>query len=417
MFETKTTLRIAVILLFLAGIACLGATQQTEYRRLLQISSTYETRLGSTVSNKYFYFRTDNPVLVDSVRETSSGTYGYWQKTYQYTNNIQYVDSGVRFEYYTEILAPPAPSDHVYFILDEQGRSVQTFTEQWNSPHQAYQGSRTMFRHYNEAGFADSLYYIDHVGTPYYTKRYFEGEMLQSTVSYRPEGGVWIPQSRFLFSYPENPVELAAPIRFDHLDNQIWIITSYDIEKFTNSKFIPQSIIAQNWSSYSASWVPDDYNVYSQTIVNNQIKLQISHSDEYTEQSDEYYIDMQGNLVKTIAFWNYGMDWGRGVNNFVWDSIVEINDAVAPELTSVLRAYPNPFSTELTIQLEPKENEAAEVSIYNFRGQLVRKWKDSKASELVWDGKDSSANPVCRGIYLIKTKQGKHISTAKVVRY
>jgi len=56
------------------------------------------------------------------------------------------------------------------------------------------------------------------------------------------------------------------------------------------------------------------------------------------------------------------------------------------------------------------------ISIYNTKGQLIRRWKDIKTPELTWDGKDSNNRPVSSGVYLIRAKQGDSVQTVKAIR-
>lgn len=89
-----------------------------------------------------------------------------------------------------------------------------------------------------------------------------------------------------------------------------------------------------------------------------------------------------------------------------------MNDAVNIHLSN----FPNPFSSEMNIVLKTKDSIPADISIYNVKGQLIRKWKNSKAERLVWDGKDASGRLVGSGLYLIKAAAGKHRTIAKVIR-
>jgi hypothetical protein len=47
---------------------------------------------------------------------------------------------------------------------------------------------------------------------------------------------------------------------------------------------------------------------------------------------------------------------------------------------------------------------------------LIRQWKQTKAKELTWDGKDINNKPVANGIYFLRVNQAGHISTQKIIR-
>ena len=94
------------------------------------------------------------------------------------------------------------------------------------------------------------------------------------------------------------------------------------------------------------------------------------------------------------------------------------DDTIIPALSDYLvNGYPNPFIKDLNIKIDSNTPINSDISIYNLKGQLIRTWKDVKADELTWDGKDTSNQSVSSGIYIIKARQGKDISTAKVLKY
>lgn len=79
-----------------------------------------------------------------------------------------------------------------------------------------------------------------------------------------------------------------------------------------------------------------------------------------------------------------------------------LDDPSLPAAES-LRAYPNPFSQELVITRQGSSS--GWVSIYNLRGQLVRKLLSSRsgtsASTCTWDGRDHAGKECPAGIYLL----------------
>ncbi len=102
---------------------------------------------------------------------------------------------------------------------------------------------------------------------------------------------------------------------------------------------------------------------------------------------------------------------------YVWiDENTHVLDESIPSAGLKLSISPNPFSSSMKISNNNKTS-MDEISIYNIKGQLVRTWKDVKSSELTWDGKDASNLSVSSGVYLIKAKQGNHITTVKTIKY
>ena len=109
------------------------------------------------------------------------------------------------------------------------------------------------------------------------------------------------------------------------------------------------------------------------------------------------------------------------------------NDAEEEEIVNniaSLRAYPNPFNPEITIQWDISDGaEQVELDIYNIKGQRVRKLKidqtssnsgstknvKSKINKVVWNGKDNDGKLMPTGIYLIRCQSGTEKLNKKVL--
>ena len=83
-----------------------------------------------------------------------------------------------------------------------------------------------------------------------------------------------------------------------------------------------------------------------------------------------------------------------------------------------LRAYPNPFKDNLTIDYYLPEDGNAEISVYNIKGQKVlqlRKARDYAGKNLLaWNGKGTNAQSLPTGIYFIRLKSS--VGQDKVIR-
>jgi DNA-binding beta-propeller fold protein YncE len=81
--------------------------------------------------------------------------------------------------------------------------------------------------------------------------------------------------------------------------------------------------------------------------------------------------------------------------------------------------FPNPFNPTTTISFTLPKRTDTELSVYNVRGQLVRRLVQSSLdeghNEYVWDAKDSNGNMVSSGIYFYRLKVGKKVLTKKMV--
>ncbi len=120
----------------------------------------------------------------------------------------------------------------------------------------------------------------------------------------------------------------------------------------------------------------------------------------------------RGNLQRT-GFYNDNILYTKIGENTVMDNKFYLK-----------QNYPNPFHTATTISFFTAENtEDAEISIYNIKGQKIKKYSifnPSKAGHgnqysISWDGTDENNKPVSSGIYFYKMKAGKYTAVKKMV--
>jgi hypothetical protein len=96
---------------------------------------------------------------------------------------------------------------------------------------------------------------------------------------------------------------------------------------------------------------------------------------------------------------------------------MEAADAVNPAQRESISFYPNPFHCAVTINFATHPKADSQLSIYNTKGQLIRKFTFSEqenAVETVWDGSDEAGNPVPSGVYFYRFMSGKHRQTGKM---
>lgn len=88
---------------------------------------------------------------------------------------------------------------------------------------------------------------------------------------------------------------------------------------------------------------------------------------------------------------------------------------------SLSRAYPNPFTNYLSLELDGlKADQSLAVTVYNIKGQKLRTlYSDrTKAAQqtLTWDGKDEQGRPLPAALYLISARQNDRTALQKVLK-
>ena len=94
----------------------------------------------------------------------------------------------------------------------------------------------------------------------------------------------------------------------------------------------------------------------------------------------------------------------------IWNVSVNLSgtndNSIIPLTSALVGSYPNPFNPTTTIKYNLKENAKIRVDIFNIKGQklntLVDQNKNAGYHSVVWNGNDSSGNPVSSGLYLYK---------------
>ncbi len=92
---------------------------------------------------------------------------------------------------------------------------------------------------------------------------------------------------------------------------------------------------------------------------------------------------------------------------FTSTSIIDDDKQLLKEIPiSLLKNYPNPFNPSTNISFDISKSGKVEVSVYNQKGELVRKLMNKVVSagsyKLNWDGKNSSSQSASSGFYFTK---------------
>ncbi|NQV19604.1 MAG: right-handed parallel beta-helix repeat-containing protein [Armatimonadetes bacterium] len=123
------------------------------------------------------------------------------------------------------------------------------------------------------------------------------------------------------------------------------------------------------------------------------------------------YLDLAGNP----RVYGGRIDMGAYENQ----NVVSANEDLIPLVTKLNQNYPNPFNPTTTISFSILDESNVEISIYNIKGQKVKKLISDQLSagkhSVVWDGEDDNNQPVGSGIYFYKLRAGDFQKVRKMI--
>ncbi|MDD3563837.1 MAG: agmatine deiminase family protein [Candidatus Cloacimonetes bacterium] len=188
-------------------------------------------------------------------------------------------------------------------------------------------------------------------------------------------------------------------------DAQAPVISHNPIETIgTEATFVVLAEDESGIASVSISYKIDDNPAYNQEMVygGNNLYLYTLYPD--FEQGDEYFYY---SIKAEDSFGN--LSWLPAENQWYIANILPVSnpgDASVP-IAQSLKPYPNPVRRGqlLSIDYQQDKAEAARVSIYNLRGQLVyENAVTQKQGTISWDGRDKSGQISTNGIYFLQFK-------------
>jgi hypothetical protein len=98
---------------------------------------------------------------------------------------------------------------------------------------------------------------------------------------------------------------------------------------------------------------------------------------------------------------------------FVQVNTKDLTDIQITEESAQFKCYPNPFTSEITIEVQNLSQVEIAVEIYNLTGQRIKNlFKGTNSGNLVlkWNGSNDSAQQVAPGVYLCKVNgQSKQV--------
>ncbi len=133
---------------------------------------------------------------------------------------------------------------------------------------------------------------------------------------------------------------------------------------------------------------------------NSQVKTEYSYKDEKIDENTIYYYWLAD--VGTDGLMSY-------------HGPVEVQTKTLPVEFALYQNYPNPFNPTTTIGYSIKDQGPVHLSIYNIRGQLVRRLVDeiqfAGHYNILWNGRDDHGVRVPSGtyVYVLETESFKDV--------
>ena len=412
--------RIVMVVMFIAGCAHAMAADRSVYKRLASTHREYSSTIdnSSGTSDTYYNYIGGNSLLLSSmVNYTTSNIEGDSSLYYNVQGTVTIVPFGRQVEYTATRVGAVSPNYSYMYVLDSIDRVVYSRHTDFGSTPADTVGVFENYRHYNNAGYADSLYFRSQNGGETFEScclSSFNSSMLTARTTFYWNENQWEPMYRYVFRYPDNPVVLPEFIGWDSIYKQTFFDDVTGYEEAFNPKVIPSAIEREGWNG--SSWQADDYEHYSQSL--NGDVVEMAYGSQVISGGAIYQANLSGDFVSVTEFQSlYGTAYSSRTTNFDWDTIALSNDEDIIEIEQLPCAYPNPFNTYTKIRIENGTKSGANVKIYNLRGQIVREFREIWGNEVYWDGKDERMQPVPRGVYLVKYEEGQKVRYGKLMRY
>ena len=144
-----------------------------------------------------------------------------------------------------------------------------------------------------------------------------------------------------------------------------------------------------------------------------------SQPTEYTfiDESIHDYIEMN-NIPPNTTFWYWleSVDYlgGTSIYGPVTLSIPDEDDVTPelPETTILYGNFPNPFNPATDIRFDIKEGEVGTLSIFNTKGQLIKKQRflEGTYDDYSWDASQHAS-----GVYIYNLRTDSYFKTAKMI--
>ena len=166
--------------------------------------------------------------------------------------------------------------------------------------------------------------------------------------------------------------------------------------------------------------------VEEENLIENSLSIPAS-ANESTDTKPNGYIDGHKVTLKTyragIIYLLYFQTvnnstdtFERGSSMFALIDFTRSEEQTIPEGSENIKIYPNPFATNLRIEISISQGQQLNCEIFSINGKLIRTLYEGPSEGqqlLIWDGKDNLNHEVAKGAYFCRLNQ----STYKILYF
>jgi len=212
-----------------------------------------------------------------------------------------------------------------------------------------------------------------------------------------------------------------------HIDN---VTITYDATLPVELSSFNTAVLANN--TVSLTWVTQSENNLFGYHLYRGTENQIATADRITSamiapantstETTYSFTDSEVTAATTYYYWLQSVE-SNGTSEYFGPYTVRTNDATTtptlPSVTAMRNAYPNPFNgtTHANFDVDVKDGETAQLTIYNIKGQVVKTYSNIIPGnhKFMWNGKDANNNRCAAGIYFYKLSSPTFSSTKKMM--
>lgn len=138
-----------------------------------------------------------------------------------------------------------------------------------------------------------------------------------------------------------------------------------------------------------------------------------------------YSADFNGDSFPDIYMKGYSENstikilWNDGFGFFSYENHVKIKEKVLNPIS--LNVFPNPFFSDIRIEIHLTEPEDVEINIKDLYGNLLKNFKlrniaITNGYSFLWNGRDETGNPYPPGVYIITASVNNYQVANKVIK-